>query len=263
MKICSLAYLPPPTWAGCTETFRQNLAKFPPKHDLILYSDHEYPDTVRLRGSPEIVRNLGGNRNIFAVNNAVFLSGMRIAKSKGYSHALYLEVDCRVGKDGWDDIIFSETFNLGRPVLVAGTVAVYNPCSAGAEAARRWARLIAANVKRNIPIATYGYKGAAEKWPSCVFCNGALSVIDVAWAERLIGFEDSIANAVNSSPHDMALGVAAWKIFEEDCYELFGLLNCLFSSYGNVLTSQEERAAMLTRGEVVACHQIKDNWQPA
>lgn len=267
MNLASLLYLPPPKAYPSAEAFVKNLQRFPPKHPLIVYSDHDYnwPDQILLPGSPECVKgatDAQGRPNQFAINNLVFLTGLRIAIAKGVSHCIYLEADCRVGCKDWDDHIFEEYFTLPRPAIAAGTLATYNPCNHSAEAARRWQQLVARNTRRNVPVATYGWVGAAQQHPSCVFPNGALSVLDIDWMQRLFPLDNTVKTAGDLCAWDMALGKNIWERFGVQSYDVMGFLECIYSSYGDILTTQEERLQMLRDLKAVAVHQVKGMEQP-
>jgi hypothetical protein len=261
MKLASLAYVPPPSF-GCASVFHSNLRKFTTRYDLITYSDHPWPDSIRIKNPEGIekmmkdnVRRDGFNR--WAVNNAIFMTGMRIAISEGCTHVIYLESDCRVGCDDWDATVFEEYFQLGRACIGAGTLACYNPCNYSRKAALAWEKLVSNNTARNMPVATYGWKGASDRHPSCVFPNGALSVLDVGWMSGLFNLERTIVCATENTAWDMALGQKVWDMFKEDSFEVMGMLNSVFSSYGDILTTEEERLTWLRDGRYVAVHQVK------
>lgn len=263
MNVCTVAYLPPKSW-GCSVAFHDNLAKYPTRYPLVLFSEaaQDWPAATRINGSPEILKGAkmdNGQANKFAINNLVFLTGMRVAIKNGFTHAIYLEADCRVGVPGWDALVFEEAFNIGRPLIIGGTVAVYNPCNHNMRAARRWEELVARNVRRNVPIATYGYKGAADHHPSCVFTNGALTVLDLAWIGRLFDLSNTPTLARNLPPWDMAIGMRIWEMFGVEAYDVVGHLTTVYSGYGDVLTTEAERIQMLRDGKVVAVHQVKTN----
>jgi len=263
IKLATLAYAPPPSF-GCARVFMENLQKFPSRYDLLIYSEHDWPGAIKIK-SPEILKGAkfaDGKPNKFAIPNATFFTGLRIAASKGYTHMLFLESDCRVGQKHYDEVIFDEFFSMGRPLIAAGTLACFNPCAAGGESARRWARLVARNIKRNVPVATYGWLPALVKGPSCVFPNGALAVYDVTWCQRFWDLGNTIQLSALTTAYDMALGTEIWKRFEEDSYEVVGWLDSVGSFYGDVLTSALERREMLLSGKIVAGHQHKDDWQP-
>lgn len=262
MKLASLTYLPPPAFAGAGHYIR-NLAKFKTRHPIVCFSEHDYGhDVIKIRASPEVSKGSSfpdGNFNPFAINNTCFFTGLRVARSQDITHLIYLEADCRVGCDYWDEQIFEEYFGAGRPLVGGGSLSTYNPANYSALAARRWAELVGQNVRRNVPIATYGWLGAGKKGPTFVFPNGALSVVDMAWMERLFNLDDALGIARSVTAWDMEIGRRLWDIFKEDVFDVLGHLDCIYSGYGDVLTSQEERLDMLKRGDVCAVHQIKGN----
>lgn len=259
MKLGVLTYLPPPTFDG-VHTFRLNLEKFMPKFPLIAYSEHEYKGAIKLKGSPEVAKGArmpDGSVNKFATNNMAFFTGLRIAKSQGYTHIIYLEADVRLGKKNWDAMMFEEYFNAGRPLVAGGTLACYNPCNYSTLAAKRWEQLVSRNLRRNVPIATYGWLPAAQKGSTFVFANGALSVLDLEWMGRLFDLDQTLTTAQLSTAWDMEIGKRLWEKFKEDAFDVLANLTCIYSGYGDVLTTQEERLDMLRRGDVCCVHQVK------
>ncbi len=241
-----------------------NLRKFKSRYPIVLFANHPWPDTLRV-GDPEILKGSrfpDGKPNPFGVNNAVFLTAMRVAQANGYTHVVYLESDIRVGQDYWDEKIFEEFFGLGRPCIAAGSLCCYNPVNFSPEAARRWHRLVAGNTKRNVPCATYGWMRADQKGPSCVFPNGALGVYDIAWMGKLFDLEHTLDIAAITTAWDMRTGILLWQMFEEDAYEVLGQLNCIYSGYSDIVTTPEERRQMLRDGKIVAYHQEKTDYQP-
>lgn len=281
MKLCLTGYIPPPTFPGATAFF-ENIRSFKTSYDLLLFSDHDWPDTIRLKASPEAnYRVLRGGQLLlekpykFAINNVLWFTALKIAWTKGYSHTLYLEADCRVGRDHWDAKVFDEYFDLGRPLICGGTVACYNSANWSPKAHQRWEKLVVENAMRwqkkpyaecikNVPIASYGWKGASDKSPACVFPNGALSILSLAWAHELFDLTQPAYALTGASkePFDMRLGRLIWDKFEEDSYEVVGHLTCIYSGYGELVTTIEDRKQMLLAGKICAVHQIKGDWSP-
>ena len=273
MKLAVVGYLPPPK-LPVANAFVENIRKFAPRCDTILYSEHPWTDTpgnfYKLKLDPEELKKdkrftgpgqpPGGHP--FAVNNAVFFTGLRMASQNGVTHMLYLEADCRVNGEGWDEKIFDEAFRRQEPFALAGSMVCYNPTNAGREAHRRWAECVAANLKRNYPIPTYGWQGAASAHPSCVFVNGAGGIYDVAWMLRLFELADTVALTFASTAWDMQTGQNLWKLMGVQSYDLVTHLTSMYSSYGNVITTQAQRQALLTSKKVCLVHQIKDSWAP-
>lgn len=261
MKTVTIAYCPPFSFPGA-EAFGRNLKAFPPTGEFVTYSDApgNWPAAIPLNGNPEQFRGAkfsDGKPNPFAVHNVVWLTGLRIARDRGATHVLYVEADCRMGKEGWDEIIFEEYFNLGKPAIVAGTLSVYNPCNSTPRGCQKWRDLVGKNHRHGIPTATYGWFGANQPGPSCCFPNGALAVYDMAWMQAFWNLDDTAGAAVNNTAFDMAIGQKLWEMFGDDAYEVVGSLDSVFSGYGNVLTTEEQRLQMVRDGKIVGCHQVK------
>lgn len=258
-KLGTIGYCPPPHFPGA-DAFLNNLQKYPPHNELLLYSDHPYPQCqVKLLGSPELIR--GARTNKWAINNAIFITGMKIARKHGFSHVIYLESDCRVGRMNWDQIIFNEFFNLGFPYIAAGTLVCWNPFNAGSEVARRWEALLQSkNRARNFPIPTYGTRDTGDPR---IFPNGALGVYDMAWIEILFDIYNTVDFAAGGA-WDFQLGARIWHKFGADSFNMVGQLSSIYSGYGDSddpktrgVTTLAERLEMLKSGEICCVHQVK------
>lgn len=276
IKLASLLYLSAPghpKLGGCATACWENLRTNPPKHDLKVYSEFDWGDgCIKLKGNPEALIAGGAPQGIDPrvwLPHAIFLAGMRIAREDGYTHVLFLESDCRVGCRHFDEAVFEEFFTLGRPCIAGGTLVTYNPCNFNHLAHQRWAKLIGRNPRKNFPSATYepprtyGWKGSADRFPSCVYPNGAPAVYSMNWIGRFFDLNDGYASrcAANGA-FDVEFGRQTWKQFAEDSYEVLGFLDSVYGGYGDVLTTEADRQRMLTSGEVAIVHQIKSAWQP-
>lgn len=264
MKLAVLGYVPPPT-VGHPAAFIANVRKFKCRTDLLLYSDHDWPGTLRLKGSPEALKGArfpNGEPNKFAIPNACFFTGLRIARAHGYTHVIMLEEDSRVGRDDWDQVMWEEYFSIGRPLIAAGTLACYNPFNFSIEAAARWRELLRRNLKKNFPIVTYGWLGAGVKGPSCIFPNGALAIYDMVWMAKLFDLDRTMDISRIETAWDMAVGFKVWEVFNESSYDVVGFMDSIFSGYKDLVTDEAMRRDMLTSGKVVAVHQIKSDWAP-
>lgn len=261
MKLGILGYVPPPK-VGNPALFLANLEKNPPSglSQVLLYSDHPWPGVIPLHGSPEMARQ-HAPKNVWAVNNMVFWTGVRIAQVHGLTHFIYLESDCRVGRPAWDEVMWDEFFAVPRPLAMGGTLACYNPCNAGLASAKRWEALVARNVRKNFPVATYGWVSAKDKHPSNVFCNGALGVYSMAWIKELFKGELELTSKLASETFawDMMLGQRLWSVMGKESYDVVAHLDCIYSGFGEAMTTESERVLMLRDGKVVAIHQVKSS----
>jgi len=291
MKPVICAYVPPPK-LPYAEPFLRNIRKHKTKNDLLLFSEHDWPDVKRLQGTPEILKNEKDRHNrdkAWTMANLIFYTGIDMAVRAGYTHAIYVEADSRVKGDGWDARIFDEFFGLPMPAIIGGSMVIHNPATSGIVGLRRWDDTVRRNKRRNFPIPTFGDCGGCEKKDSCVFVYGSGMVIDLAWWSKLFAQEERdhdvqsipqvhqfgmtsrlprspaippengfwpVKLARNSRPFDVELGVRIWNLFGPDAYDVIANLTTIFSSYGDLLTSEDQRLSMLSDGANLV-HQVK------
>lgn len=264
LRLGLLLYLPPAKVPN-TQLFYDHFCKVKRGTEVILYSEAPWPDAKRLRGDPEQFRSArfpDGSPNKFAIPNATFFTGIRIAMLEGYSHVIVVEPDCRFGCDYWDLQIWEEYFNLGFPCIAAGTLACYNPCNYSPAATRKWEALIERNARKNFPIATYGFMGGGQKGGTSVFPNGALAVYDIEWMTRFYDLHNTMLWSTQVTAWDFSFGHKLWERFGPDAYDMVGHLNCIYSGFGELVSTELERQALLMSGKIVAGHQYKSAWVP-
>ena len=272
MKIGSFLYLAAPEDYPSTLAIMENLRKFPARHDLVVFSDyaHDWPGLIRLKMSPEVALKYDGpakgdsrlGQGDHRISNCVFLTGLQLMRDMGYTHVIVLEADCRVGREGWDAVMFDEYFKLPSPCIAAGSLAFYNPANYSPKSLQRWQEIVAKNTARNFPCPTYGWVGAATKHPTCVFPNGALSVLDMSWMLKFFSLNNAVKEAAGIAPYDMEIGVRIWNEFKEETYDVVGQLHSIFSGNGDIITSEISRLEWLRKGSIVAVHQVKSMAQP-
>ena len=257
MKPAIIAYVPPdPKFHPAV--FAANIRRFKNHCALLLFSE-QWPDTIKLSHAPDVIRASVTETNphkAWSINNFIFFTGLRVAIRNDATHILYVEADSRVRSDHWADMVFEEYFKHPTAVI-GGSMVVYNPCNAGPEAARRWMETVSKNTRRNHPIPTYGFKGAADGSGSCVFVNGSLGIYDVAFMKQLFDLSNTNTLSLTSTAWDMEIGIRMWAKFGCEAYDKIAHLGSVFSSFGNILTTEAERLDMLRRGDVVAVHQVK------
>lgn len=261
-----MVYLPPPS-VGHPRAFLQNIKNFPPKHPLVVYSDHDYsaewPGAIKIAASPEIARV---DTNKMAMQNLVFFVGLRIMASMRFSHVLTLEADCRVNTAGFDDILFQEFMSKNVNAVMGGSMAIFNPCSYNQAAARRFEKFIVDSYRsRLVPISVTGSSNLAEHRDSCVFPNGAFAIYSMDWwlktCPQIIGKpEEYIELSKTSKTWDYLAGIKLWDEFKERAYDQVVTLDNVYSGYGNVLTSEEDRMSWLKERKIIGVHQIKSDW---
>lgn len=256
-----IGYVPPPNFPGAT-AFLNNVRKFKTDNELILFSDYPYEGVIPLKASPEVAKNQKG----WAVSNIIWLTALKILSERSVNRFLYLEADCRVNGDGWDKRVFDE-IGTDEPI-VAGTLVCHSMSNVNIRWTRLWHRWMADHAEREFPIHCYGNGGATDPREPVLFANGALGVYHLP--TMLKAFEAGLVNggmlhwSVNNTAWDVAIGQYLYRTHGTEVFapHMFTHLDSIFSGFGNVQTTEKERAAMLISGKVAAVHQIKSNWEP-
>ncbi len=281
MNPCIIAYIPRPG-RGNPEVFLENLRVNWPTTPTILFSEVEWPEWEGIkkmnadpeeviRGAQESQRSGYGKRNPMALKNVPFFCALKLAIKGGYSHFMFLETDCRVRHnrvitdDTWDQQVLREFERKQQrskvPLIGAGTIVIYNPSNGGAAGYLRFQRLMGNCADHCRIMAIYGGKGAEDKSGSCIFPNGALGVYSVEQLTLLFPEIGEHGGEVKLSHQctawDMEIGKRVWQKHADKAYDHLAQLWSIYSGYGNVLTTEEERLKMLTDGTVVAVHQVK------
>lgn len=258
---CTIAYLPGPGFPGA-DAFYANIRAWRTRFPLILFSEHQWDaDTILLRASPDI---LGESERRHAKSNLVWLTALRILRDRPFTHFLYLEADCRVAQHEWDGKIFEEAFFLDDKPLMAGSVVCHSMCTVNMEWTRLWTRFIARHKDARFPIPCIGGTGIAEAGVPCMFLNGALGVYNLElmlkfFAPQMTDGQTSIA-AVEMPAWDVAVGRLMYDHYKEAIFDgRIKHLDCVFSGYGDVQSTEKERLEWLVTGNAVAVHQVKSN----
>ncbi len=266
MKIGIVGYIPPPQ-IGHPDAFLLNINAFKHHHEMLLCSDHAWPGT-QLIPSPEVVKK-AAPQNPWAVAALAFLHCLRLGIRAGYDYIIVLEPDVRVGCDCWDEIMVDEAFKNGE-FAAAGTIIAFNPFNGGRPQAEKfieyiarhngkdnWRKPIAVRVPR---IPTYGSKGMKDDTGSAIFPNCALGIYHVETLKQIFGKNEVVSLAAKSSAWDLEIGKGLWRLFGDKVFDKVRNLNSVYSSYGDVITTEQERIQMLESGQVVGIHQVKSNW---
>lgn len=252
---------------GHAEAFFANLKNFPPKHELIVYSEHnwsdQWPMVYKLNAPLSVAKT---EKNRMAIYNLVFFAGLRIAAMKRFTHIMVLEIDCRVNIAGWDDIIWNEFLGKNPNAISGGTLIVFNPCSFNKKASENFeSLLVSSKQNRLLPMSVFGTSAPAQHRDSCVFATGAFSIHRMDWLlktfpEVLGTPKQYIELAQSIKSWDYEIGTRLWKEFKEESYNNIVNLESVYSGYGNLACSEEERKQWLSEKMVVGIHQIKSNW---
>lgn len=264
----TIFYLPPPGW-GCVNTFVENLNLHKPAGRTIVFSDWSqwpaklaFPNEFELlTASPETLEQRRQNPTT-GISNWLFGHSMRICRQRGVQHALYLEIDCRVGPS-FDHVVFEEYNKLPFPVICAGSLASFNAVNGGLAYLTRLADLICRARECPTPIMTMGTFPFGDKPcnPS-LFCNGAGAVYSVDWMFEIFGeFQNMMAfgtgQDMEGKAFDYQIGQKLRERFGLQVFDALHHLKSVCSTYGDHSISMVERLDLLRSGKVVIAHQFK------
>jgi hypothetical protein len=286
VKLMIAGYVPPPNFPGA-KAFLENIRRFKTVNELFLFSDHSAYGFQTILPPDDMKRH----NERCGISNALFVMAVRFALQRGATHMLYLESDCRVGIDYWDEIMFNEYFAFKFPKVAAGSLVAHSCTNGGYDYYKRFWQFLMEHGKRKQFIPIYGIPvmaglamrefgeeaglvvkpgDARTKYKPAVYPNGALGIYDVSWMAELFGInpdgkfrsDQSLIQHVQASAWDHMIGVRLYDRFGEDALEMVGHLDSCFSSYGDSVSTESQRMTMLQIGRVVAIHQVKSEVQP-
>lgn len=263
-----VGYVPPPSF-GCAQKFLENILKFKTKHRLILISDHPYEIGERRILPPEgiLPRDTHNPHPLIdpytrmpkpcAINNAIFHTCLRIAIQEGVSHMLYVESDCRVNGDHWDERVFDEFFSQPFPVIAAGTLVTWNIFNGGLKFVSKWEQLVHKTSFCSFPMSNYGSMPHGNNpCNPAIFPNGALGVYSLEWMAQLFDLSSMLSLATDRA-WDFVLGSRLVERFNVDAFEMVAHLNSVLSVYGDTLCTEDQRLKWLSDKRWAAVHQVK------
>jgi hypothetical protein len=293
MRPVTVGYIPPPSFTGAS-SFIENIQKNKISGDHFFMSDYVqygFPIENCLRVSPEAHDGIRGANNEgqrrVRISNLVFLICLSQAARRGYTHMLYVESDCRFKGNGWDQVMFEEYFNLPFPAIAAGSVVAHSMINGGGQFYRRFTEYFRENSKGHllptfgIPTTTFMWREFMPGQPNIVppgdmregfrnlkpslYPNGAIAIYDVAWLCEIFHLKPDgtfkgdhhAVEIVQWPAWDHVIGMALYDRFGADVFEVVAHLQTAWSSYGDVLSTEEERLQMLRDRKVKGVHQVK------
>jgi hypothetical protein len=255
-NLISVGYVPPSTKSNLNPiAFVENISAWKCKYPVLLYSDHNY-DGFNKIANPEQVKH---PRFPFAVNNAVFLFGLKLAIDSKADYMLYLESDVRVRGHGWDEIIFDDFFRDGKEPILYGTNVSFNISQGGGEVVKRFIDLNHRFIKATgCPPAVHGAWPGSPEHP-ILFPNGALTIAKVSFLQEVFGgFEKDIGrSALSHAAFDHEIGVKFWRKYGIEMFDHFQFSTKCYSGYGDTLMDYGQRKEKLLSGQMNAIHQCK------
>lgn len=259
MSCATLAYIPPGRLNG--ESFLRNLAHYKRSHPLILYSDCSDPGRIMDCKFVEIPdpTSIKLSKNRVAIHNRLFIHALEIAKSHGIKRLLYLESDCRVGRDNWDGEMFDEASRY-KDMFVAGGPGIYNEKAMdGPQSMAVLGRV--ADYKEETGHSVPVFPSSTPRPIGCWFIMGGAAVYNAAiMADLFMGFErDAHQKAIQVPAFDLHVGMRCVQLFGAKAVNKLPFLTCSYSTYSNKLNTEKERIEMLRTGRACCVHQVKSS----
>lgn len=261
-----------PLTFGHPMVFVANLLRFAHRYPIILFTARDdIPQSagVTVIRIKDVGEQLPGAHN---VTNTIWLTALRIAfVHNAYTHMLYLEEDCRVGCDYWDEVVFNEFFaNAQFEDSIGGTPMCFGERGLNQIAQRQWQELLAQNIRKNFPVPTYGAGRSAHNpiETTCITVCGALGIYPRELMLKLFDLRNTMQLAGTIGVWDFELGRRMWNLWKVEAFKHVVYLKTVLSSFDLSLSTEDERIAMLTTGltideqtfKVVAIHKIKSAW---
>lgn len=290
IRLGIFAYLPPVRFN--TLAFLENLKRNPPAHELVTFSDtpdfNGFKPTVLLEVNKPIEEtfpDLKDAKHGFA--NFVFYLAFLKAWKSGFTHFVLLEADVRVSNRcgnypdslKWDGILLEQFKNAQAErnveLILGGSMMLENPFRADVETKDRALALLEKwnpNLgsrdpkERNKPIVCRAQRGSKDK-TSMIGCNGAGAIYSVAGLRSLFpeiknfsGATETIATlAKDAMAYDFEIAKRLWQKHKAAAFDYCAHLSAEFSSFGDSVSTEEERMAMLRSGACVLIHPCKSN----
>lgn len=257
-----MAYLPPPGF-GNSDVFLKHITECPPKHQLVLLSDHPWPQSVQI---PDPLKVCTSKNDIASF---VFLHALNMAERSNWTHFIWLETDCRVGSEGWDRRVMAQWKGAADGVIGGGNLAMFGavrgtPVDAQLKALEQ--KYPVGNASRGpfsrttILLHGHGKLGAIL----APFVNGAPAVYAVKALRELIG-EGTVTDLLKKLPiQDLSLGhLTVAKYGANRCLSKWWHMPGLMATAGEQIYPIKTRMSLLKSGEVDIVHPIKGRWRPA
>lgn len=241
-----------------------NIQKNPAKHPLFLMSDSAEWNPSKLIKSPELI----GKRPAWAVNNAIFLQGLELAREVGLDFFLYLESDSRAGCKDFDAVIFDEFFGrYSAGVSCAGSPVVWDLNSGGREFALRVVEMAWKYQQAgDLPMSFYSGKHPFDSSGAALYVNGSCAVYETAAMSKVFDLDNPTLDismlARRTTAYDLEIGRRLWTYHGPKAIEHVGWLVSAYSAFGNAVTTEAERLQMLRDGSRTLVHQVKGDGQP-
>lgn len=254
MNLGTIVYVPP-TGRLNSDAFLANISAYKSRYPIYFYSDEKSRGVENIIANPEVTKN---PRRPWTINNAIWFFGLKVAIDAKLDYFCYMEADCRVGCDYWDDAGFTEV-EQSPGAVIYGSPVCYNICAQGKDVANKTIDLACRyKALSGMPMPFYGkWPGSGDRY--ALYVNGALGIYKTdVMAEVFAGFDNDIGrSAATFTAWDLAMAHGLWAKYKHELPDKVALSSVWLSQYGNELCSEKDRLEMLASGKFMAIHQCK------
>ena len=235
--------------------FLRNIRAYKSTYPIIFYSD-EPEEGWHTINDPSPVKK---SANRVGIQNLAFLEGLRIAEQHKLTRFIYLELDCRVCRDGWDADVFAEAEQY-KDMFVSGTPARYNMDKA-TPAQSAYIKEYTDSYTDATGFKVPSFKAKLGRPLGCLFIMGGGACFNAAvTSELFMGYERAVMEkAVKAPAFDLFIGLRACQLFKEKAVTKLPFLTSVFSTYSNQINTEKQRIEMAKSGRWSILHQIKSS----
>lgn len=260
MRLGIVAHIPPASHGFDPGPFVTNITQFLCHHPLVTFGVDGSGAEVDIEDFSHLIT--GPKWPCFS--NYVFLKAMEIMERLKFTHVIYLEEDCRVGVDRWDERLL---WDWNERSVVGGTPAIWNYHKSLLKnpSVRKWIDHYRDETDQRAPLLfnkwsqAQGPENSSIPWLHPI---GALALYDLRWLKTVFpGWNQGCGRlASNIGPFDLHIGKHLWNSYGYNQFDHFSLLGSIFSGYKDQNLTLEQRKVGLVNGTFVAVHPIKDRW---
>lgn len=247
-KVAIICYLPP-KGIGHTDIFLSNLKDYPPSCPVHFITDGDWE-------GEKIESPKSHKSDKIAIY--VFLQALRLAERKGLEQFIYVETDCRFGKENWD-----RDFRLRDEEIAAGNAAICNPGLADHKTYEAWIKRFGGkkaidNASDLKEVSIIGQKCPGKN--PVPFVNGAPAIYNVKLLRELLGPHPDSHWIETLENQDRSLGeLVVNRDGPVKALSRFGHLPVMATA-GELVYRFPTRLKMLSEGTTV--HPIKSRYKP-
>jgi hypothetical protein len=254
-RVVVTGYVPDDSYVGVNR-WVENMRKFPPAYEQLYIADHNGQagkdvKATRVKAHPDKDAKLCGS-------SIRFVDMVRAAYQVGADYMIVNEPDVRVNVAGWDEQIATEFFDWPHDAVAGGCPVIWNPFAG--HAARVDGIMEWGHRYREKSGVLPAYEIANNANYPIIYPNGALGIWDVMEFKLLFPKEFADPNGCYTTlyPYDDKIGRIWWGTYNFRVTKKVAWLTKAYSGCGDRWYNEAQRLHMLTSGQKIAVHQVKN-----